>query len=375
MIDEAGRIFVMDFGLAKVQSDGGGATVSGMVLGTPAYMPPEQASGSNHLVDTCSDTYALGATLYALLTGRRPYLGAQMIDVLIQVVQTEPPTPRSLDPKIPHELEAIVLKAMSRERRYRFANPRELADDLDRFLKGEPITAKRATITQRARKVMARHRSNAVAGVALALAVLVGLLLVRGGGKDPTRPPVGPPPTPAAPWRPLFAELKKALAADTFEPADAKRLLARAVQEFPGERADVDEFLASERRVVTSWLDGLPKIRWIQNRDAIAKRRAWLDFVRAPTSAADAMLAWRGTCTIRLHVLPWAELEGPMADALPPEERCTPCLLKEVEIAGDYLDLRHASAGTYRIPTARFVNGKSYSVEGTLPAVVVSEDK
>ena len=374
MIDGEDRIFVMDFGLAKVQSDGGGGTVSGMILGTPAYMPPEQANGRQNLVDTCSDCYALGATLYALVTGRRPYLGDQMVDVLVQVVQSDPPAPRSLDPKIPQELEAIILKAMTKDRHYRYATPKDLADELDRFLKGEPIKAKRSTITQRARKAIVRHRSNAVAGIALLLAGVVGILLVRSGGGNPAPPPK-PPADPAAAWRPLFATLKKAVAADSFDPAAAKRLLDRAAREFPGEKADVDEFLASERRVVTTWLEGLARNRWIERRDAVARYRAWLAFLGAPTAAADAMLAWRGTCTIRLHVLPWAELDGVMAGALPREDRFTPCILKDVEIAGDYIELRHESAGSFRIPTDRFADGRAYSVEGTLPAIEVTEDK
>jgi eukaryotic-like serine/threonine-protein kinase len=168
--DGALRPYVMDFGLARsVQDDG--ATLSGAVLGTPRYMAPEQASGPAGKLDRRADVYSLGATLYHLLTGQPAFGGTTPLEVLQQLLTAEPRPPRTLDPDIPIDVEAIVLKCLEKDRSARYDSARALADDLGRFLDGEPVLARSVGAWYRWRKRIARHRRTVVASLA-ALAVL-----------------------------------------------------------------------------------------------------------------------------------------------------------------------------------------------------------
>ncbi len=136
LIDADGKPMVSDFGLA-LGLEVGGAPRSGF-SGTPAYMAPEQFTPGLG-VGSASDVYGLGATLYHLLTGRPPYTSPTVEEVLAQIARLAPPTPRSLNPKIPAELERVVLRAMDRKRERRYPNAESMARDLERFLRKEPI--------------------------------------------------------------------------------------------------------------------------------------------------------------------------------------------------------------------------------------------
>jgi len=141
MIDLSGRPHVMDFGLAKRDAGETTMTLDGQILGTPAYMPPEQARGDAHKVDARGDVYSLGVILYELLTGELPFRGNSRM-LIVQVVQDEPRPPRRINDKIPRDLETICLKAMCKAPARRYATARGLADDLRRWLSGHPITAR-----------------------------------------------------------------------------------------------------------------------------------------------------------------------------------------------------------------------------------------
>ncbi len=133
---------VTDFGLAKRVEGGSDLTASGAILGTPGYMPPEQALGKKEAVDVRSDVYSLGAVLYALLTGRPPFRAATASATLLQVIEHQPVSPRTLNPETDRDLETICLKCLSKEPEYRYQSAEALADELARYLRGEPIEAR-----------------------------------------------------------------------------------------------------------------------------------------------------------------------------------------------------------------------------------------
>jgi WD40 repeat protein len=172
LLDADGRPRVTDFGLAKRLGGEGGATLTGQVMGTPSYMPPEQAAGRWDQVGPTADVYAMGATLYALLTGRPPFQAATPTATLRQVLEDEPVPPRQLNPEVPRDLETICLKAMAKEPTQRYAATRNLADDLRRWLEGRPIHARPVGPVGRTWRWCRRHPLLALTDAALTLALL-----------------------------------------------------------------------------------------------------------------------------------------------------------------------------------------------------------
>lgn len=172
LIDAEGKPHVTDFGLAKRVEGDVELTQSGAILGTPAYMSPEQATGRRGSITTSTDVYGLGAILYALLSGKAPFGGDSVIDTLNAVRCLSPEPPRNLNDHVPRDLETICLKCLEKDPRRRYASAHELAVDLNNWLESRPIHARRVGLAERA--WLWCTRKPAVA--ALALAVLFALV-------------------------------------------------------------------------------------------------------------------------------------------------------------------------------------------------------
>ncbi len=141
---------ITDFGLAKRLDGESTLTITGQVLGSPNFMPPEQASNDRGKVGRHSDVYGLGAILYYLLTARAPFQADSLEGIVTQVLQSDPISPRTLNPSVPRDLETICLKCLTKEPNKRYATAGELAEELGRFLRDEPIQARPVTQTERA---------------------------------------------------------------------------------------------------------------------------------------------------------------------------------------------------------------------------------
>ncbi len=180
LLDENGGAHVMDFGLARRMDDGVRITATGQMIGTPQYMPPEQIDGERERIGPASDVYSLGAVLYEALTGRPPFQGDTMAEIVGRALSRDPTPPRVLDKRIHADLETICLKALEKDPHRRYPSARPLAQDLERFLHGEPIEARPATWRTRiVRRVQRQKLLAAVAALAF-LAAAGGSLALWG---------------------------------------------------------------------------------------------------------------------------------------------------------------------------------------------------
>lgn len=173
LLDASGEPHITDFGLARQMEAGADITLTGQVLGTPSYMPPEQAEPKRGQSGAASDIYSVGAILYQLLTARPPFMAETLTQTLRLVAEGEPVSPRLLNPGVPRDLETICLKCLEKDPHCRYATAQELADELNRFLKSEPIRARPISPPARLERWCRRKPS-----LALALGSVMALLLV-----------------------------------------------------------------------------------------------------------------------------------------------------------------------------------------------------
>jgi serine/threonine protein kinase len=172
LIDEEGEPHLTDFGLAKTQDDDSHRTKDGQVMGTPAYMSPEQAKGESRTSDRRSDVYSLGVVLFELLTGELPFRGNARA-LIHQVIHNEAPTPRRLNHNIERDLETICLKCLQKEPKRRFATALDVAEELERFIEGEPIRSRPIDSLERTIRQAQRHiKTTAMVAAAVLLLAL-----------------------------------------------------------------------------------------------------------------------------------------------------------------------------------------------------------
>ncbi|MCI0539258.1 MAG: serine/threonine protein kinase [Verrucomicrobiales bacterium] len=176
LLDERGEPHVTDFGLAKLAEDDSSLTMSAAVLGTPAYMSPEQAAGKSKQLTTAADIYSLGAILYESLTGQAPFRSSTTVETLRQVCEQEPARPRVLNPEVDRDLETICLKCLNKNPERRYGSAELLAEDLERWRKGETILARPSTAWERTWSWTRRNPEIAALAACLVVAICAGLV-------------------------------------------------------------------------------------------------------------------------------------------------------------------------------------------------------
>lgn len=174
LVDQHGKPYIADFGLAKSTTGGSELTHTGQILGTPGYMAPEQAAGISKNIGASVDVYALGGLLYFCLTGQAPFVTTNALDAFVQVLESEPIPPRKLRPQVPRSLELICLHCLEKKSEDRYGTALEVAEDLERFRGGLPTHVKSPTIVERLRRFGRRSPVISSHLGALLLVLLIG---------------------------------------------------------------------------------------------------------------------------------------------------------------------------------------------------------
>ncbi|MBI5365640.1 MAG: protein kinase [Planctomycetes bacterium] len=287
---------VADFGLAKNLHARSVHTVSGQVMGTPAYMPPEQAQGQVRKISARSDVYSLGATLYELATGKPPFAGATALKTLESVVRDEPRPPRALNSRLDRDLETIILKCLEKDPARRYASAGALAEDLDAWLEGEPIAARPPSALGRTWRGLVRRRVALVVGAAVV--ALIGAGAWTQAQKVARRREAGVQ---------LAAALK---AAESGEPAEALPLFTAVLTLDPGNTTARDARAQAEKAAAQR---AAARKRMDRARELTERERRWMRDLAVALAAgapADARAAAIGRAE-----KDWSQIDGLRAEA------------------------------------------------------------
>jgi S1-C subfamily serine protease len=223
LVTEDGTLKVTDFGLAK-KLDAAGHSTSGVVMGTPSYMAPEQASGKGKAVGPHTDVYALGAVLYELLTGRPPFKAATSLDTILQVISEAPPPPTRLNPRVPRDLEAVCLKCLQKDPKKRYASAADLADDLQRYQKGESTRVRPPGRLERLGHRLRRRKELLYVAAGALVAVGMTWVVVALNPKPPNpQSPGAIPMTPPGTGKPIETQPVEAVRLDVAAMDKVKR--------------------------------------------------------------------------------------------------------------------------------------------------------
>ncbi|HEY2838004.1 MAG TPA: serine/threonine-protein kinase [Pirellulales bacterium] len=340
VLGDYGEVVVLDWGLAKIKGAAEAETnlspislgaesshletIEGQALGTPAYMPPEQAEGRLDRVDERSDVYGLGAMLYEILVGEPPYAGADAQTILMQVMEGPPPNPRTQIPETPPALEAVCLKAMARKPADRYGSAKELAQEIHRWLADEPVAAYPEPWSIRTRRWIGRHRT-AVTGAAVA----AGVAAI------------------------CFATATGLLTASNRREREARDYAIGQRDEAERQRVRADENLVSARSAVEQFCTNVAEDRRLKQQDLHSLRKKLLATavpfykVFAVQSANDpALLATHGKAYFRLGTLlqELGESNDALADYAKAIEVLGPLTQEHPDQATTQIDL----AGSYR---------------------------
>jgi hypothetical protein len=397
--------YVMDFGLAKAIQAESSISVSGAVMGTPAYMPPEQAKGELDQIDAQSDVYSLGATMYAVFCKKQPFAGQNPMEILMKVCKEDPIPMRTHNPEVPEAVEKIVLKAMAKEKAERYASSQALADDLKRYLSNQEIEAKGPSSLKLAANKVKKNVWPVVVGVLVVVAGGVIAFLVL---KKPPPPPVvnnpDKPPTvivkdppsedPAAKaavaWWNAWGGLAESLDYDFWKAGDAglparinKHLLALKAEAperdadvrfwFNGQTGKAEEAVkelknsrdASAAGRLVSWCDTL-----LASLKGVDSLKRYSELTQRTRDAAALIANYKGSFTLKVMVLPFVEVSKLTSGGkeLPLKQRSTPLMIGPIEIGDVEVELSHPQLGkkVVKIPSAQLKDGKTYQITGDI---------
>jgi predicted Ser/Thr protein kinase len=402
MLTTDGWPYVMDFGLAKALQTESSISVSGAVMGTPAYMPPEQARGELDQIDPQSDVYSLGATIYAVLCRKQPFSGQNPMEILMKACNEQPTSPRSLNAAIPEEVEAIILKAMSKDKRDRYPSAAAMAEDLRRFLSHEEVQARGPSSLQIAARKVRRNPWPLVLAAVLAAGAVAGVVFWPKKPAPPAPAPVAAPPSDLeaariAEWKREWREQRNKLLFAGYK-GDEPGLAAAINERLKGLKdlpvVEINEVkdwfqgeLSDARRDVGEWASR-PAAEWLKHRDEAVRVVRWCevlgqalqgiselakasDDAEAVRALALPISAYKGTFTLRVYVRDArvGAIRKAGTSVPVPGDPATPYVtLLDVD---DYeVDVAHAG-GSSTVSLKGVVPGKVYTVVGPPSALRV----